>query len=90
MTNQELNRDIKRLYKAYKSKVSENTSNWTHEDWRKYENQENAFKKEFQRLYYADRNFDVLNATTLKMMISLNNSLRVVAFHVFGQIEIKL
>jgi len=41
-------------------------------------------------LYYADRNFDVLNVTTLKMMISLNNSLRVVAFHVFGQIEIKL
>lgn len=90
MTIQELNRDIKRLYKRFLNKRSENTSNWSNKDWQEYEQNENELKAEFKRLYYADRNFEVLNITTLKIMIAINNSLRVIPFHVFGQIEIKL
>lgn len=91
MTNQELNRDIKRLFVKYtNSRVSEDTSKWSVQDWNNYEAKQNELKKEFNRLYHADRNFDALNKNSLLMMLAMNNNLRVVAFHVFGQIEIKL
>jgi len=89
MTNSELNRDIKRLYSSFKNRISENTEKWTNQDWAKYEAEESKLKLEFHRLYHADRNFDVLNIKTMKMMLHLNNSLRVIPFHVFGQITIK-
>lgn len=91
MTNQELNRDIKRLFVKYtNSRKSEDTSNWSQKDWDNYEKQELEFKTEFKRLYYADSNFTALNKNSLLMMLSMNNTLRAITFHVFGTIEIKL
>ena len=91
MTNQELNRDIKRLFVKYtKSRTSEDTSNWIQKDWDNYERQENELKAEFKRLYYADSNFNALNKNSILMMLRMNNTLRVITFHVFGAIEIKL
>ena len=90
MTNQELNRDIKRLYKKFLNRRTGDTTNWTLTDWKNYEDYDNEIKTEFYRLYKADENFDALNITTLKMLLNINNALRVIQFHVFGQIEIKL
>jgi len=88
MTNQELNRDIKRLYKEFLNKRGGDTTNWSNQDWNEYTAKEDAFKKEFHRLYHADKNFEVVNKQGILMMIVLNNSLRVIPFHVFGAIKI--
>ena len=84
MTKQELNRDIKRLYKAFLKRKSGDTSNWTAKDWQNYEQQEDELKKEFSRLYYADKEMKYITLENLKIMIVLNNSLRVIALHSFG------
>ena len=90
MTIQELNRDIKRLHKSFLNRRNDNTSDWTNKDWDEYQSYTDKLKDEFKRLYYADRNFDAMNKQSLLILLAINNSLRVVAFHVFGQIEIKL
>ncbi len=89
MTNQELNRDIKRLHKAFLNKRNDNTTNWTNKDWSEFTKYEDNLKEEFKRLYYADRNFEVINKQGILIMLALNNSLRVIPFHVFGAITIK-
>lgn len=89
MTTQELNRDVKRLYKAFLDKKSDNTASWTNKDWNDLERKDNELKEEFKRLYYADRNFDYMSKQSLLIMLAINNSLRVITFHVFGAITIK-
>lgn len=89
MTTQELNRDVKRLYKAFLDKRSDNTSSWTNKDWNDLERKDNELKEEFKRLYYADRNFDYMSKQSLLIMLAINNSLRVITFHIFGAITIK-
>jgi hypothetical protein len=78
MTKQELNRDVKRLFKNYyeASKVNPSNEYW---EWI-----EKTVKPELKRLYYADTNFSALTLTSLKMMLRLNVSLRVIPFHHFG------
>ncbi len=78
MTNKELNRDIKRLYNAYKSKCGGEATDeyfaWI----------ENQVKPEFVRLYHADNTFQVLTADNIRRMLVLNRVLRAIPFHQFG------
>jgi len=60
MTNQELNRDIKRLYKKVLNSKEIN------EDMR----------KEFSRLYGADKCFNYMNKTSILMMAHLCSKYR--------------
>lgn len=91
MTNQELNRDIKRLFVKYTNKhTSNDTSNWTQKEWDNYEVKENEFKAEFNRLYRADSEFTNLNKNSVTMLVILNRKLRTIPFHVFGPTEFKI
>ncbi len=74
MTKQELNRDIKRLWVRYENKDSELDV---------YEALE-EMRQELKRLYYADDDFEYMNLRSIKIMIRLNLSLRVVPLHQFG------
>jgi hypothetical protein len=73
MTNQELNRDIKRILKE--DLLYSQTSKEVH-----LENVRNEFK----RLYNADREFTYMNRTSILIMIRLNLKHRFIAFHNFG------
>jgi hypothetical protein len=78
MTNAELNRDIKRLNKAIKSfPKSEDNGPY-------FEFIEKWVKPEFKRLYYADSGFTAMNRESILIMIRLNLSHRIIAFHQFG------
>jgi len=44
---------------------------------------ENAGKKEFLRLYYADQKCEVLTFKSLKIMMTLNRRYRFVQLHAF-------
>lgn len=70
MTNQELNRDIKRLGKQF--------------DTEKTEKQLQDFEKEFKRLYYADNSFKALNKDSILIMLRTNLRYRFIALHSFG------
>jgi len=92
MTNKELNRDIKRLGKKFvmlqakfnqdivsvKDKVTSNElwDNWTKE--------QEDMKKEFSRLYGADKSLAVLNAHSLRVLIFLNFKMQIEPGHRFG------
>jgi len=76
MTNQELNRDIKRLYNEI-NKASIKADDLC------YAYIEQA-KKEFTRLYYADRGFQVLTKQSILIMLHLNLRFRIVPLHTFG------
>lgn len=67
MEKSHLNRDIKRLWKAYKNDKD-------------IENLE-EFKKEFLRLYYADRNLEFLNVRSIKILTTLNLKKRFIQLH---------
>ena len=78
MTNAELNRDIKRLNKAIKA-------------FPKSEDNDPYFKfiaewvtPEYKRLFYADSEFKAMNRESILIMIRLNVSHRIIAFHQFG------
>ncbi len=78
MTTQELNRDIKRLSKKYNAK-SRGEATKEYFDWL-----EKEIKPELRRLYYADSDMSDLNSNSLRILIRLNLSLRVIPFHHFG------
>jgi len=89
MTIQELNRDIKRLHKLFLNRRNENTTNWTNKDWDEYQSYDDKIKAEFKRLYYADKDFEAMNKQSLLILLSINSSMRIIALHVFGAIELK-
>ncbi len=73
-----LNRDIKHLFKNYYS-ANKNDPTKEYWDWI-----EATVKPELKRLYYANTDFSLLSVNSLKMLIRLNLSLRVIPFHHFG------
>lgn len=76
MTNKELNRDIKRLYKNVqlaKKKTSEEYFNLI----------ENDYRKEFIRLYGADNRAEILTKDSLLKMYRLNLSYQYVELYRF-------
>lgn len=81
MTNQELNRDIKRLSADYKALgIKYNNS----PDPAYYDTVEKKIKPEFKRLYGADDSMSAMNVQSIRIMIRLNILLRIVPFHSFG------
>lgn len=78
MTQSELNKAIKKLYKEYSNLSAFGTSDAT-EYWQKHD----QFKKQFVLLYREDTGAEMLTISSLKMMITLNHSLRAVPFHYF-------
>ena len=77
MTNRELNRDVKRLYKRCKKNLKST------QDWSVYDLEMEFLAKEYKRLFYADREMKVLSKQSVLMMLSLNNSYRFVPLHHF-------
>ena len=78
MTNAELNRDWKRLYKKYQNNLSVNNNLDKY-----YGVLENEIKPEFRRLYHADSMAESVNENSLRIMVALNLSLRVINLHMF-------
>jgi hypothetical protein len=78
MTKQELNRDVKRLFKKEQSL---NATHMTCEDF--YTIIDNEIKPEFLRLYRADKNCEYFNLQSLKMLISLNQRYSIIPQHQF-------
>jgi hypothetical protein len=77
--NMAYNRDIKIMVKKYLS--LKNSTN----DLTEYFNRiESEIKPEYKRLYNADSNFQYATLTSIKMMIRLNLSLRIIPFHQFA------
>jgi hypothetical protein len=79
MTNNELNRGIKRLLNEVK-KLDTSVNNGDEYFFKVA----NVIKPEFIRLYYADTNFSAMNINSIKIMIRLNLSFRFIPFHQFG------
>jgi hypothetical protein len=82
MTNQELNRDIKRLYNKIESLKNSNKENF-------YTFMEGEVKKEFIRLYRADDTAEVLTKDNLLRMMTLNRRYRFVSFRFINSISIQ-
>jgi hypothetical protein len=80
MTNQELNRDIKRLLKA----IQKAHSNYDNDSMTYYRFIENDAKKEFTRLFYADKEFTAMTKSSILIMLRLNVRHRFIALHNFG------
>lgn len=77
MTSKELNRDIKRLgAELYRMSFEDSKVYWAYI--------ENAAKKEFMRLFYADTAFEFMNLNSVKLMLRLNIKHRFVPLHTFG------
>lgn len=68
MTKQELNRDIKRLWKESLKPMTP------------YE----ATQKEYKRLFYADRGLEYMNKESIKIMLVLNSQYRFIPLHTFS------
>lgn len=79
MTKQELNRDIKRLF----NKIQSLQLNYQYDPNTYINFIEGEGKKEYLRLYYADRTTEYLTKNSLVTMMTLNRSHRFVQFHVF-------
>jgi hypothetical protein len=75
MTKQELNRDIKRLFKKFHDWMMQE-----HTDWDKCE----ELKKEFNRLYNADQQFEYISRENILRLVILNRRHRIIPFHQFG------
>jgi len=71
MTKQELNRDIKRLWK--KTKEADVLCEWTISE----------IKAEYKRLFYADPEFEHMNKDNLLRMMALNSKHRFIQLHQF-------
>lgn len=77
MTAKELNRDIKRL--------ANEIYRISFEDQNKYlAYLESEAKKEFLRLYRADKQFEYMNKQSILIMLRLNVRHRFEAHHMFG------
>ena len=77
MTVKELNRDVKRLLKAYLKLDRTDLSNY-------FGAIEKQIKPEFLRLYRADSEMRAFNSNSLLVMIRLNNQCRFIPLHQFG------
>ena len=71
MTNQELNRDVKRLLKLAVS----NKETYTADE---------RIKTEISRLYHADREFISMSKTSALILLRLNLRYRAIPLHNFG------
>ena len=89
MTKQELNRDIKRLWKKYKSCKGGNTTNWTNADWNTHTVQQREISAEVKRLYYADPSFESLTKQSILYLMAVNSTIRAIEPHRFIAITIK-
>ena len=67
MTKHELNRDVKRLYKQYINSISFDTSE--------------KMIREYKRIYYADPKGEYLTNLSLRMMIRMNHTFRIIPLH---------
>lgn len=74
MTNSELNRDIKRLWKRFDKSYGVDTENAEHEHQR----------AEWLRLWRADPRCENMKVEQLKAMISINLTRRYKAIHTVG------
>lgn len=75
MTKQELNRDIKRLWKAYINLDITKESYYSKRD---------KLGEEFKRLYNADKTFEYMNKESILVMYNLNLKCRWVQLHMMG------
>jgi len=77
MTKNELNQDIRKLYKEF-VKISSGKGS------KKYPDSE-SMKKELNRLYSADRGVNNMTLSTLKMVLRMNANIQAIPHHRFGQ-----
>jgi len=77
MTKAELNRDIKRLFKIYTIHCATDDAN-TFFSW-----VERYGKKEFMRLYDADKELTLLNKNSILMLMKMNRHLTIIPLHLF-------
>jgi hypothetical protein len=77
MTNAEVNRDIKRLFKVYTIHCACDDATIFFEWMERYGN------KEFLRLYHADLDLTVMNKKSILMLMKMNRTLKVIPFHQF-------
>lgn len=78
MTKQELNREVKKLFREYYKLRAKNEN--TPEHWTETE----RMTKRLNDLYRADTSLNSLSRENVLRMLSLNVSLRAVPFHQFG------
>jgi hypothetical protein len=78
MTTQELNRDVKKVFKRYYTARNKNENTPEYWDERK------LIEKEVDRLYRADTSLSSLSKDNLLRLLSLNVCLRTIPFHQFG------
>ena len=74
MNKQELNRDIKRLFKRFEAAYGKHKTDEFHE----------AIRKEWTRLYYADLEAEYLNKFSILALHRINIAYRYKALHAFG------
>lgn len=86
MTPRELNREIKSLGFRFKAEFLDAglTMSSPQKDWNTMDKNLKEMRKEFERLYQADRSFSIMNQTSILIMLRLNATLRVVPQHLFG------
>ena len=89
MTNQELNRDIKRLVKRYKELINKTSTGKVKFFGDTYYTEEELVIKEWRRLFYADQDFQVMTKQNILYMLKLNLRLNCIPHHRFGT-KIKL
>lgn len=77
MTKQELNRDINRLWKKFKNAKGQEAEKY-------YEFVNGEGKKEFKRLYLADKNFEYCNKKSILQLMAINSLHRFEPQHMFG------
>lgn len=75
MTKQELNRDVKRLGKAFLELHLSDPDN---------EDKIFELRQELRRLYYADREFEYFNLKSIKILLRYNLKYRVIPLQNFG------
>jgi hypothetical protein len=75
MTNAELNRDIKRLFKIYSIHCATDDAR-TFFDW-----VERYGKKEYLRLYHTDLELTIMNKKSIIMMLKMNRTITAIPQH---------
>jgi len=91
MTSTEINKAVKKLKKDYlvfRDTFSGDATKWSTEVWKAFEKHEDKFKEEILRLYRVDPNFDQMSKGSVLILMSLNCSLRAIAFHVFCKVDL--
>jgi hypothetical protein len=72
MTKQELNRDIKRLWKRFQATYGKESLT---------EEEAEAQRVEWRRLWFADREAEAMKVEQLKAMIRMNEARRYITLH---------